>query len=162
MTSPLPLAWDTTLLSRVRPGSDDLDLVMDRWATGDPVATPATAVHEVAYGLAQMDDPRAAAMLALIRASIEVGALTVLPFDAAAAILAGEVLALRPDPPPAPRDRRQRARRRIAWHMDVHIAATAYVHGYGVRTANVSDHMAVGEAIAKVLPGAPLLAVAPH
>ncbi len=162
MTSPLPLAWDTTLLSRVRPGSDDLDLVMDRWATGDPVATPATAVHEVAYGLAQADDPRATTMLALMRGSIEVGALTVLPFDAAAAILAGEVLALRPDPPPAPRDRRQRARRRIAWHMDVHIATTAYVHGYGVLTANVSDHMAVREAIATVLPGAPLLTVAPH
>lgn len=46
----MPALWDTTLASRLQPGGDVLDHVIDQARAGTPVRLAAPAVLEIAYG----------------------------------------------------------------------------------------------------------------
>lgn len=73
------------------------------------------------------------------------------PVDAAAAIVAGEVLALLPEPPTPPkrlhRQLETRASRISRWRFDAMIAATAVVRGLTLVHDNASDFEAIRSTI---------------
>lgn len=75
----------------------------------------------------------------------------VLPMDQTVAIVAGEIMALRPDPPSAPRrshgwaeSRRDRPAR---WRFDAMVAATALVAGMTLLHNNARDFEAIRDAV---------------
>lgn len=83
-----------------------------------------------------------------------------------AALLAGRLRAMLPIPPTGPTSRSARERgtkpeRRVAWIADIQIAATAWLAGEAVCTADQGHFEALGEAIAKLFPGERKLQVLP-
>jgi predicted nucleic acid-binding protein len=151
------------LAARIRPGAPELEHVRERRVAGEPVAIAAPSVLELTYGLrkaALAGNARLAGHLRWLRGLLELGAVRVLPLDSRAAQLAGEARALRPAPPEPKRgERRSKAERRVAWLLDLQIAAAAYVHGHDVATGNARDFEAIASAFAELAPGAPPLEV---
>lgn len=156
------VVWDTMLSARIRAGSPELEHVREQRLTGEPVAVAAPTVLELTYGLRKAalgGNARLAAHLRWLRGFLELGAVRVLPLDARGAQLAGDARAVRPVPPPRRGERRSKAERRVAWLLDLQIAAAAYVHGHDVATGNLRDFEAIGDVFAELAPGAPPLGV---
>jgi hypothetical protein len=77
------------------------------------------------------------------------------PSTVRAATLAGALRTRVPIPPPAgsQRQRRSKADNRVAWIMDIQTAATVYVHGYDLATAN-AHHPLIAQQVAALAPSA--------
>lgn len=156
-------AWDTTLLSRLVPGSPAHRHCQDAVARGDPVALAAGALLEVGYGYERERErrPEFGALLRWLEEEVALRQLcSVVPLDGRAALLAGRLRALAPSPPRARRgDTRTKTRRRAAWHLDLQIAATCWAGGYDVATENRRDFERIAEILAELVPEAPRLRV---
>ena len=156
-------AWDTTVASRAHAGGRHETLVTAHMARRATIPVPAPAVQEVARGLHAHvpQDDRFAGRVAAFEAFVAHPLVRVVPLDDAAAMLAGELVALLPHPPTgAHRREGTRTRQRAAWALDVQIASCAFAGGYGVLTENVADFVALREAIEQLVPDVPPLAVA--
>jgi predicted nucleic acid-binding protein len=157
------LAWDTTIASRLTPGSQLLELVLLRARHADPIGLPAPVLSELAFGWERRTtvDPRFATQLAWLRREIlERGILTVLPLTGEGAVVAGRLRAYADELPPARRgDRRSRRQRWAAWLSDIQVAAVSWSAGYDLITANVRDFERLREHLAGLAPGAPPLRV---
>jgi predicted nucleic acid-binding protein len=153
--------WDTTLASRLHPQGEVLDYVIDQAAAGTPVSVAAPAVLEIAYGYQRkaFRDARFGELLAWFTRFLASDALSVVPLDGRAALIAGRVRAALPHPPPSKADRRSKTMRQASWRLDVEIAATAFAAGFDVATENRRDFEALAQTLATVFPEAPRLAV---
>lgn len=155
-------AWDTTTAARLRPNSPVLTYAASRWQAGDPIAFTASTLNEISYGLrkaAAAGNPAADVQLRWLRDEIGAGVIDILAFDERAADVAGALRARMPIPPPRPAGKQQRQRRskadsRVAWIMDLQTAATAFVHGYDLVTAD-AHHAVIAEQIKALAPAAP-------
>jgi predicted nucleic acid-binding protein len=134
-------AWDTTTAAYLRPDSPAFEYAMGRLRASDRIAFTASTLNEIAYGLhkaAARGRTAADRQLRWLRAQIAAGLVDILAFDERAAGIAGALRARMPTPPSAatqPR-RRSKANDRVAWIMDLQTAATAFVHGYDLATAD--------------------------
>jgi len=116
----------------------------------------------VTYGWCRRGDERARNSLGALLDTVMGHAVVVLPFIAEAAVLAGRLRALGDELPPARAgDTRTKAERRMAWRMDLLIAATAYAHGYGVATRNRGDFERIAVLIDEAAPAGPPLDILP-
>lgn len=155
-------AWDTTVVSRIQPGSAVLDHVLERATAGDPVRITAPSVLEVAYGYERRAtrDGRFRALLGWFTSLLGSGALRVVPLDGRAALVAGRMRAAAPHPPGRRRgDARSKTMRQAAWVLDIQISATAFVAGLDVATENRHDFDQLSTLLARLFPEAPRLAV---
>ncbi|HUN78315.1 MAG TPA: hypothetical protein VMU32_05295, partial [Solirubrobacteraceae bacterium] len=102
----------------------------------------------------------AAAQLDWLRDQVDSGLVEVLPFEVRAAEVAGALRAAMPTPPSGGRRSRDRskAESRVAWVLDIQIAATAFAHGYDLVSAD-EHHRHIAERLAVLAPGAPALSV---
>lgn len=159
-------AWDTTTAARLRPGGSFYEYAERRAQAGDRVAFTATTLTEITYGLRKAAGSGTAAaqvQLLWLRDQINRGLVDILAFDDRAADVAGALRAKLPIPP-ARRKRkasRSKAEGRVAWIMDLHTAATVFVHGYDLASAD-EHHTFIASALAKIAPdAAPLVIQAP-
>lgn len=155
-------AWDTTVASRAHGGGRHEPLVTAHLKRRATIPLPAPAVQEVVRGLHARTphDERFARRVAAFEAFVSHPLVHVVPLDDAAALLAGELVALLPHPPTgAHRREGPRSRQRAAWALDVQIAACAFAGGYGVLTENVADFVVLRDAIEQLVPGVPPLVV---
>jgi predicted nucleic acid-binding protein len=158
----MPQAWDTTTAARLRPNSSVLTYAANRWQEGDPIAFTASTLNEISYGLrkaAAAGNPAADVQLRWLRDEIGAGIVDILAFDERAASVAGALRARMPIPPPRPAGKQQRQRRskadgRVAWIMDLQTAATVFVHGYDLVTAD-AHHSAIVEQLNALAPTTP-------
>jgi predicted nucleic acid-binding protein len=158
----MPQAWDTTTAARLRPNSSVLAYAANRQQAGDPIAFTASTLNEISYGLckaAAAGNPAADVQLRWLRDEIGAGIVDILAFDERAADVAGALRARMPIPPPRPTGKRQHQRRskadsRVAWIMDLQTAATAFVHGYDLVTAD-AHHSVIVEQLNALAPTAP-------
>jgi predicted nucleic acid-binding protein len=161
----MPVVWDTTTAARLRPGSPVLDHAQDRRRTGNPIAFTATTLKEIAYGLlkaAASGRQAAGAQLRWLRDQIDAGLVEVLAFDDRAAEIAGALRADMPTPPTTVKRSRSRAKpdNRVAWILDIQIAATVFAHGYDLLTAD-THHSVIATRLAVLAPSAPALRIQP-
>ena len=158
----MPEAWDTSVASHLHPGARYASLVGASVQAGSPIVITAPSVTETIYGIARRVsvEPTATPALAWYR-KLFAGPLTrVLPVEAHAAILAGELRARHPLPPMAERiDARTKPERRVAWVLDILIAATAWTAGYGIVTRNRRDFEVLRDLIGELYPSVTPLAV---
>ena len=160
----MPVIWDTTLVSRVRPGSSALSYFEAKASSAERVLIPATSVMEVSWGYSHLDlsRPAGSKFLYWFGSFIARPEVAVLPFARAAAVAAGRVRARAPFPARAhKRDRRSKADRRVAWAFDMQIAATAWAFGVPVATENVADFTRLAAVLAELYPRAKPLEVLP-
>jgi predicted nucleic acid-binding protein len=157
----MPQAWDTTTAARLRPNSPVLAYAENRQQAGDPIAFTASTLNEISYGLrkaAAAGNPAADVQLRWLRDEIGAGIVDILAFDKRAADVAGALRARIPIPPPRPtgkqRQRRSKPDSRVAWIMDLQTAATVFVHGYDLVTAD-AHHAVIAEQIKALAPAAP-------
>jgi predicted nucleic acid-binding protein len=158
----LAACWDTSLFSRVNPGTAEFDYLVERAALGAPVAVAAGAILERAYGFERQAGRRpsfASALGWLQNEVVEGGLCRVVPLDGRAAFVAGRMRALAELPPAKKGDRRTKAQRRAAWHLDLQIAATCWAAGYDIATANRFDFELIAARLSRLAPTAPELAV---
>jgi predicted nucleic acid-binding protein len=150
----LTAVWDTTLVSRIYPGSSVELHLLDRASTGEPVTVTAPTVMEVVRGLQAtvVDKPAMAAALTWFVGFVASGLVSVLPLDRPAAILAGRLRAMRPTPPTGARRKGVKPEQRVGWVFDIQIAACAWTHGYPIATENRSDFEALRDLISKLYP----------
>jgi predicted nucleic acid-binding protein len=157
----MPVAWDTTTAARLRPDSPALDHAQGRLQAGDPIAFTATTLKEISYGLHKATAAgrqAAGAQLRWLRDQIDAGLIEVLAFDDRAADIAGALRAAIPTPPSTlkrPRDR-SKPDNRVAWILDIQIAATVFAHGYDLLTAD-THHSIIATQLAVFAPTAPSL-----
>jgi predicted nucleic acid-binding protein len=85
----------------------------------------------------------------------------VVPLDGRAALVAGRLRARATLPVPSKGDKRTKAQRRVAWQLDLEIAATCWAAGYDIATENRADFERIAIALADLVPGAPPLEVLP-
>ncbi len=161
----MPVAWDTTTAARLRPDSPIFDHTRDRRQTGDPIAFTATTLKEISHGLrkaAAAGGHAASAQLQWLRDQIDAGLVEVLPFDDRAAEIAGALRATIPTPPSTLRRPRDRSKpdNRVAWILDIQIAATAFAHGYDLLTTD-AHHTIIATQLATLAPTAPALRIHP-
>jgi len=159
----VPDAWDTSVLSRTHEDGRHAPLLAVHRREALIVPLPAPAVQEVVRGLSAPHLPRnpASARLRWFADLLEDPLTQVVHLGSAAAQLAGWLLAQLPHPPTRNRRRHgTRAQQRAAWALDVQIAACAFAGGYGVLTENVDDFAVLSDALERLLPDAPPLAVA--
>lgn len=161
----MPVAWDTTTAARLRPDSPMLDHARDRRQAGDPIAFTATTLKEISHGLhkaATASRHAAGAQLRWLRNQIDAGLIDVLPFEHRAADIAGALRAASPTPPSTIRRPRGRSKpdNRVAWILDIQIAATTYAHGYDLVTAG-AHHALIATQLATLAPTAPALRIHP-
>ncbi len=160
----MPAAWDTTTAARLRPNSHALDHARDRRQAGDPIAFTATTLKEISHGLhkaAAAGTQAAGAQLQWLRDQIHAGLVDVLPFDDRAADIAGALRAAIPTPPSTRRPRdRSKPDNRVAWILDIQIAATAFTHGYDLLTAD-AHHAIIATRLTILAPTAPALRIHP-
>lgn len=144
------MAWDTTLVSRLRPDSPALAHVETCARDRRPVRVPSAVLTEAAYGLqrAAERDPKFGAQLEWLHDLARGPEIEVLALDGDAGVLAGRLRALQPYPPGrGSRDERTKPERRAAWLLDLQIAATAWTAGCDLATENRRDF----ELIARLL-----------
>jgi predicted nucleic acid-binding protein len=157
------VAWETTLVSHLRPGSEAHEHCVEQATVGDEVVVAAGALLETAYGyeLERVRRPEFADFLRWLEHEVAAKRLfVVVPMDGHAALVAGRLRARAPHPPsPEKGDRRTKARRRAAWHLDLQIAATCWTAGFDVATENRRDFEQIADLIAELAPDAPRLEV---
>jgi len=161
----MPAAWDTTTAARLRPDSPVLDHARERRRAGDPIAFTATTLKELSHGLhkaAAAGGQAAGAQLRWLRDQIDAGLIDVLAFDDRAADIAGALRAAIPTPPSTLRRPRNRSKpdNRVAWILDIQIAATVFAHGYDLLTAD-AHHSIIATQLAALAPSAPSLRIHP-
>ena len=155
----MPVAWDTTLVSKLRPGSRALALLATRLRSTDEVAIPTASITEAVFGYARARRDVDLVWFSRFVASPEI---RVISFSRAAAIAAGHVRARAPFPArPRSRDRRVKSERRVAWVADLQIAASAWAVGIPVETENVADFTLLSDLLAELFPKALPLEVRP-
>ena len=156
----MPEAWDTTTAARLRPDSPELEYVTTRWQQGDPVAFTASTLNEVSYGLRKAARPAADAQLAWLADQITAGLIDVLPFEHRAADIAGALRLRIPTPPPATKRSKSRSKadNRVAWIMDLQVAATVFVHGYDLLSVD-AHHSLIATELSALAPTAPGLTI---
>lgn len=160
------VVWDTTLVSRLRPGADLLEEVHRHDRLGEPVGIASVSLLEVSYGLSKAANAGRsdfARLNAWFRAFAVSGVARVLGLGADGALLAGEVRALLPVPPEGGRPRtRSKAEARVAWAHDTQIACAAWEAGHDLATVDVAHFLAIARCINDVAGGAhPLNVTAP-
>lgn len=151
----MPAASDTGVASRLHPGGQYAHLLRAPARGGSPLMVTAPTVLETVYGLARQLSVQSTAKadLAWYRRLFSGPLVRVLPFGGPASVLAGELCARHSLPPTgARRDERPKAERRVAWILDIQIAATAWTAGYGVATRNRRDFELLRDLIAELYP----------
>ena len=150
--------WDTTLVSRLRPGADLLEEALRRDRTGEPIAIAAISLLEISYGMSKavlLGRSDFARLQSWFHEFVASGVARVLALGADGALLAGEVRALLPTPPESRRPRtRSKAEARVAWTHDIQIACAAWETGHDVATVDVDHFAVISECINTLLPGA--------
>jgi predicted nucleic acid-binding protein len=161
----MTVVWDTTQLSRVRPGGDLERELLERARDDDHVAVTAPTIMEVTRGLAAraQDGARWQVALRWFVTMTASGLLTTLPLDRRSALLAGRLRAEHPMPPATARKRSgTKPEQRAGWVIDIQIAACAWRHGCDVTTDNMRDFEALRDAIEQLHPDqSPLVVRAP-
>jgi predicted nucleic acid-binding protein len=156
--------WDTTLVSRLRPGADLLDEVLRRHRSGDPIGIAAISLLEISYGMskaASLGRRDFARLRAWFNTFVASDIARVLALGGDGALLAGEVRALLPTPPASRRPRtRSKAESRVAWAHDIQIACAAWEAGHDIVTVDLDHFTAIAGCINALVPGAPELRVA--
>ena len=153
---------DTSVASHLHPSGRYAELFTASVRAGTPVVVAAPTAIETIYGFARhVSATRTAATdLAWYRTLFAGPFARVLPVDASASILAGELRALHSLPPAVARsDGRTKPERRVAWVLDVLIAATAWTAGYGIATRNRGDFEVLRDLIEELHPGVTPLVV---
>ncbi|MHB1469378.1 MAG: type II toxin-antitoxin system VapC family toxin [Solirubrobacteraceae bacterium] len=156
-------AWDTALAGSLRPSSAILELAQQRKRAGEPVAFTAVTLNEVMHGLHKAGaSGRTAAyeQARWLNDQLDAGLVTVLPLDRRAADVAGALRSRMPTPPSNPKRGRGRSKpeSRVAWILDLYTAATAFVHGYDLVSAD-AHHTGIAARLRELAPGAPPLTV---
>ncbi len=121
----------------------------------------APAVLEVAYGYQRMvtaGDARYVTLLAWLTRLVSGDALSVVPLDGRAGLIAGRLRGVLPHAPAA-RDRRSKTMRQASWLLDIEIAATAFAAGLDLATDNRRDFEMLAGALSALFPDAPALTV---
>lgn len=157
-------AWDTTLVSRLKPEPSNAAFryAEEQASAGTPIQLSAVALHEACYGYAAEASrrPEFTTLLAWLVPYVDSGRVEILALDGRAAVVAARLrAATQPTPPSARGDRRSKSLRRIAWLFDIQIAATAWVAGHDVATANRRDFERIAQTLAELFPAAPPLGV---
>ncbi len=157
------LVWDTTLASRLRPGSPLLDDVSRQASVGDPVGITTISLLELSYGMRKAADAGRsdfARLHAWLREFVAAGHTRVITLGADAALLAGEVRALLPVSPASGRRRtRSKAEARVAWVHDIQIACATWEAGCDIATADVDHFTAIAGCINAIVLDAPPLEI---
>lgn len=160
------VVWDTTLVSRLRPGVDLFDEVLRRDRGGEPIGIAAVSLFEVSYGLSKavrLGRPDFARLQSWFREFVVSGIARVFALGADGALLAGEVRALLPMPPEGRRPRtRSKAEARVAWTHDIEIACAAWEAGHDIATVDVDHFAVIAGCINAPIPGAAELNVIGH
>ena len=153
----MAVAWDTTAIARLSVPGRARDLARDRFALADPVGLPAPCLLELSFGYRRAldrGDRRFAGPLRWVQEEMRRDPLgLVLPLDGTAASLAGELRAILPVPPGKRPRSRSKAESRVAWMLDIEIAAAAWAAGFDIATGNRSDFEAIAAAINDLAPG---------
>lgn len=160
----MPVAWDTTLVSRLRPACAELATFRRLIDSEDSPLIPAPALAEAAFGRERsaLQDSSTRNLAVWLARLIREPEVRVLPLSPLAAIVAGRLRARAPFPPVRRRlDRRSKPERRVAWINDIAIAATAWGVGVPVATENVEDFERIAELLAQLYPRAIRLEVRP-
>jgi len=160
--------WDTSVASGLHPESPLYELASEAAVADGPFRLAAPTVHEIAFGLqARAEvDARFVTLLRWFSDLLDAGMVEVLPLSWEAALLAGRLRASRPTPPTGGRARKKRSRdpkpeRRVAWIADIQIAATAWLAGEDVCTADRDHFEMLSDAIAGLFPDEERLRVIP-
>jgi predicted nucleic acid-binding protein len=157
--------WDTSVASGLHPGSPLFELASEAALSAEPVLLAAPTVQEIAFGLQRKaEDSRFRVALAWFTEILGTGVLTALPQTWEAALLAGRLRAEHPVPPLDSRPKRSRGpkpERRVAWVTDIQIAATAWLAGEPVCTADQAHFKLLSDGIADLFPGEAKLEVLP-
>lgn len=157
------VVWDTTLVSRLRPGADLLEEVLHRDRRGEPIGITAISLLEVSYGMRKailLGRSDFARLDLWFRRFVVSGVARVLTLGADGALLAGEVRALAPTPPDGRRRRtRSKAEARVAWTHDIQIACAAWEAGHDLATVDVDHFAVIAGCINALMPGAAALNV---
>jgi predicted nucleic acid-binding protein len=159
----MPQAWDTTTAARLRPDSPELEYVTARWQLGDRVAFTASTLNEISFGLCKASAAGASmagAQREWLNDQIAAGLIDVLAFEHQAADIAGALRARIPTPPLATKrsKRRSKADSRVAWMLDIQIAATVFVRGYDLLSAD-AHHPLIAQELSVLAPSAPPLLI---
>lgn len=119
------------------------------------MALTAPTVMEIGYGLARAtarDEsvrPAQAWFVRLVTSDLVI----VQPLDETAAVLAGRLRARQPAPPTTGRSRKgTKPEQRVAWLLDIQIAACAWSSGSSVRTENTHDFERLRDLINELYP----------
>lgn len=153
-------AWDTTVVSQLHPTGRYRALYAAREAIDAAFVLTAPTVLEAKYGISRLAPTTRVEARDWYERFFDGPLARVLPVDRAAAGLAGELRARHPlTPSRGRRDPRSRGDRRVAWVLDVLIAATAWTSGYGVTTHNRRDFELLRDLISELHPDLGPLAV---
>jgi predicted nucleic acid-binding protein len=150
--------WDTSVASGLHPDTPLYELASEAALAQEPVRLAAPTVHEIAFGLQRRAeaDTRFAMLLRWFIDLLDAGVVEVLPLSWEAALLAGRIRASRSTPPTGGsqkrRERDPKPERRVAWVADIQIAATAWLAGEDVCTADRDHFEALSDAIADLFP----------
>jgi predicted nucleic acid-binding protein len=151
--------WDTSVASGLHPESPLYELASEAALADEPFRLAAPTVHEIAFGLQRRAeaDARFATLLRWFTDLLDAGLVEVLPLSWEAALLAGQLRASQPTPPTGGRSRKGRSRdpkpeRRVTWIADIQIAATAWLAGEDLCTADQAHFEALSDAIADLFP----------
>lgn len=152
------IVWDTTLVSRLRPGVGLLAEVHRRDQLGEPIGIASVSLLEVSYGMSKAANAGRSDFARLhswFRAFAGSGVARVIGLGSDGALLAGEVRALLPVPPKARRARtRSKAEARVAWAHDIQIACAAWEAGHDVATVDVDHFLSIARCINDLADGA--------
>ncbi len=160
--------WDTSVASGLHPESSLYELASEAALAQEPFRLAAPTVHEIAFGFQRRAeaDARFAALFRWFTDLLDAGVVEVLPLSWEAALLAGRLRASRPTPPTGGHSRKGRSRdpkpeRRVAWIADIQIAATAWLAGEDVCTADRGHFAALSDAIGDLFPEEERLQIVP-
>jgi predicted nucleic acid-binding protein len=161
--------WDTSVASGLHPESSLYELASEAALADEPIRLAAPTVHEIGFGLQRRAeaDARFATLLRWFTGLLDAGVVEALPLSWEAALLAGRLRAKQPTPPTGGhgsrkgRSRDPKPERRVAWIADIQIAATAWLAGEDVCTADRDHFVALSETIADLFPDEDRLQIHP-
>ncbi len=163
--------WDTSVASGLHPAGPLFELASKAALSAEPVLLAAPTAQEIAFGLQRKapGDLRFQAALDWFTELLDIDMLGVLPLTWEAAVLAGRLRARHPAPPAdatgrskrSSRSRGPKPERRVAWVTDIQVAATAWLAGEPVCTADRIHFKLLSDGIADLYPGEGKLEVLP-